>query len=165
MDPLLITAPIFCAGFLFFGYLGLKAAFFDLQLIRKAKKWPHVKGELLSVDIAKKRNSSSGSGNPFVYGVKAKYKYTVNGKRYVSDRLNFSELMSSNLKKVNQRAEALIDQDSITVFYDPDAPASSVLFPKISAGTILTITAGVLFSSVGLSATCFYGWFVFLKNG
>ncbi len=109
--------------------IGLGLCGYGIQMLNDAnesKKWPQSEGVVTSSEIIKSSDSDGTS-----YRAKITYNYQVDDKTYSSNKISFGEYSSPNKNK----AQDIIDKfpvGNVTVFYDPEDPARSVLEPGVA---------------------------------
>ncbi len=101
----------------------------------RVQSWQSTSAVLISAEL--KRNQSKDSTT---YQALARYEYTINGQRYVNDRVaiakgadnigDFQEVLGNKLKFYFQ------SHRPVTVWYNPDNPAESIIDRNIRWGLI-----------------------------
>lgn len=116
----------------------------------KSKSWPTVEGEITRSVITEKLDDDSRTR----YTLHVDYDYTIDrsrftGKRFKGDRIEF---VSPDYHD-HEEAKSVLSRyplgEKVTVYYDPENPAKSVLVPGNWAGNIPLIAAGLLFFGLG----------------
>lgn len=117
---------------------------------RKSNSWPTVEGEITRSVMTEKLDDDSRTR----YTLHINYDYTIDrsrftGKRFKGDRIEF---VSPDYHD-REEAESVLGRyplgEKVTVYYDPEHPAKSVLVPGNWAGNIPLIAAGLLFFGLG----------------
>lgn len=121
----------------FFGVLlivgGLIGVVFGLNYLadaNRSKTWQATEGVTVSAGVIGHAKNSGSSGS---YSVDVRYTYQVDGQTYQSDRIAFNGARQYNSKSKAQTAIADYSAGNVvTVYYNPDDPAISVLQPGSS---------------------------------
>lgn len=141
--------------------VGTGTAVFFLLKIKKAmasRAWPSVSGELESSGLRKvvyngvDGDSISDQASALV--VDFRYRYTVNGDSFVGSRVTFSDSVNkatSSLKRLQSRYQG---KEAISVYYNPENPAESVLLPGATFYNFTPLITSGLFV---LAATYLFG--------
>ena len=112
----------FCAGTAFFVLMVLPA----LHDGSRMQSWNSTKGSLLSAEL-----DTSYADQSTTYTARARYQYYVGGKSYENDRVGIHTGGDNIGDFQESTAQMLIskfgNQTPVTVYYDPSAPADSVL--------------------------------------
>ncbi|MEM0982904.1 MAG: DUF3592 domain-containing protein [Planctomycetota bacterium] len=97
-----------------------------LYVARNANKWPTTTGQVQS------SNLSSFSEQP----LRARYKYSVDGKQYESTRV-----FAYGNEAVTRREEIMlrdrVNGKNVLVYYDPEKTSRSVLEPNVDNGEVV----------------------------
>ena len=133
-----------------FGVVGITLIGWSTYTITRAfesRQWPSTTGEILNSVIVLHQDSDDLTK----YGTMVRYKYVVNGKEYLSDRLSFNSRVQTTFRSVAEK-EALRYQPSmaIEVYYDPAMPNEAVLIPGADFRLYLMLACGFFFCSVPL---------------
>ena len=113
----------------------------------RVRRWPGVRGMLLREGL---KEFGSGSAVPALqdYAHDVRYRYVVNGQKYVGSRVgvwamvasrNLRCLLRAELKQVNAAPDG-----SVTVYYSPRRPAKAVLVKPGLPGMGITLLLGAL---------------------
>lgn len=133
-----LLAPYFPEGAhphyaLFFAVAGLMLAAFALasrSQSSRAARWSKVAGRIVASRAEGRSSSSSpGSTTRLVYEPVVEYAYAVAGQEYRGTRLSFGASVASRREWAEGKAAAYPVDREVTVHYDPDNPAESVLDP------------------------------------
>jgi hypothetical protein len=93
--------------------------------VRKAMSWPSVSGEVTGTDISEE---CSAPGGRSCFKPVIRYRYTVKGRSYESERYFFGRQASAS---ISARAEKHVSRypvgSEVTVYYNPRDPASACL--------------------------------------
>lgn len=126
----------FCAGllFVFLGTLISLSSGESIYLGHQSHSWAKTKGEIMSFRVFETEDN-------WYYDIS--YKYVVNNKDYIGDRIYFSAVASIS------EGEAIVFENKyalpgtvVDVYYDPDNPSLAVL--ETGANSRLTLILGVL---------------------
>lgn len=129
-----------------------------LYLAISSKRWNHVIGNILSVNIRKYSHPPKRIGAP-MFEIKCapsiNYEYVVNGKRYLGKRIRFSAI---NRWYDNENAMyddlGFADGDSVDVHYFKHIPSISVIKPNDSELPIYIML--ILFNIAGIFAVTYF---------
>ena len=141
MKPLQVR--LFSSIFIFAGAV---FAFFGINLLLEGKaseRWPAVSGTVLSSTVESKfsqdQRSNSRTSQSTTYHPKVTYEYRVDGQKHSSDQLGLSAWGSSNTDHALSVVAKYPVGSSVTVHYNPEHPAKSVLEPGVAtAGEVAT---------------------------
>ena len=147
---MIIPVFIICGIFTLIGGWVLRATKEDVQTAKASKLWPFVFGRIIDVDVHKQRTKSTSSKQQYVYKIRVRYEYIVDGVKYTSNKLNLSQVATSNKRKVDAHALELINKDSIKIFYNPENPEFAILETGISSGIKFMLFCGVTFFLAGI---------------
>lgn len=118
------------------------------NLTKRARKWPTTIGQIIDSELV-----SFGAANAR-YRAVIRYEYQINGKSYVSKRLNYGYLIStSSLSYAQKKVKLYFPGRKCTVYYDPLRPQRSVLETSLNLPLYLLLFSGiflVLFSVIFL---------------
>jgi hypothetical protein len=119
---------------LYLGYPGINKGL-------ESKKWPVVKGSILSSTIIakNKRKKTSKAYYPVVL-----YEYTVNNKKYQNNKVTSQDSGGSENSAKNVIAK-YTPQTVVDVHYDPKNPANSLLETGVQLVSIILTTLGGVF--------------------
>jgi hypothetical protein len=151
MNELLLIGLVFLAIGIILSIIG----YITWNKARVSTSWPAVPGRILnaSVDRVRERNRDS-DGDVSIetkYEVDVSYEYTVEGREYVGDTIQFglSDRMSNSA-----RAYSIVNQypqgTEVDVYVDPSQPSTSVLQPGVQLSTFLMPAFGLVFAIVGM---------------
>lgn len=134
-----------------FGLGAIGNTIYQYVLYRRAvssKKWASVEGTIQKSHVLKKKRTSSSGGSVstggrghqgtssqtsvyYTYEPAVKYHYIVDGKKYVGDRINFTQTDAYKHAQGRRRAENILQNypvgKKLKVYYDPKEPKESVL--------------------------------------
>jgi Protein of unknown function (DUF3592) len=112
-----------------------------------AENWPTATGKIVSAQVYDKHSKNSGT----TWYTKLRYKYQVQGKTLENDTYTTAgDHSSSSRREMDAFAQLHASGTDIQVFYDPDAPATSLLAPgvhwkswgNLGMGIILLLAGG-----------------------
>lgn len=113
------------------GLILLAVSFYTYSLYAAAKNWPSVSGTITSVELGHfEERQQYYSINR--YYPKVGYSYVINGQTYSGNRASF-EAKNLGVYEENVPTQAWGNWkpgDSVTVYYSPNSPEKSVLFPS-----------------------------------
>jgi hypothetical protein len=114
---------------------------------RAAAGWPAVAGEVISATVEALPGAADGADG---YGVVVRYRYTVDGRTYESDRLRRAgaERLTTRAAADEVLASYLAGGRAVTVRYDPADPATAVL--RITPPIYLFLFVAVYWGILGL---------------
>ncbi|MCG6157513.1 DUF3592 domain-containing protein [Rubinisphaera margarita] len=137
----LVGVLIFAGVFLYLGWEVVRQETGALHGGSASTTWPTTEGRVISSTVQTKHGTG---GDPSRYFPVVEYEYTVNGESLRGDRISYdTQLMAqSSAAAIAKRYAA---GREVTVFYDPDAPADSVIDPGASRTSWLGIAVGVVF--------------------
>ena len=78
-----------------------------------------------------------------------RYDYTVDGTSYTGDRVSYSDYSSSNEMQMQTVVAEYPVGKSVTVFFDPENPSSSLLESGFGWTPVAISALGVVFAMVG----------------
>lgn len=120
------------------------------QQSEESLKWPSAPGVVVASYL--KRHDRSGGGSYETPHIS--YEYTVAGKRYKSTRFSFDDI--EKLAVTEAQLKTILANypkgKELTVYYDPQNPKSSILFPKVTRPQVRRNYAivGIVFSLTGI---------------
>lgn len=140
----LIGILLFAGVFLYLGWEVVRQETGALRGGRASKTWPTVEGRVISSTVQTKHGTG---GDITRYYPVVEYEYSVEGKSLRSNRINF------NTQPMDQTSAASIAKRysagrRVTVFYDPEDRANSVLEPGTPGASWLGIGVGIVFAVV-----------------
>ncbi|HRE49417.1 MAG TPA: DUF3592 domain-containing protein [Aggregatilineales bacterium] len=108
-----------------------------------SRGWNTTQGTVLAAAVQRSRRVGRTGGGAF-YPVVA-YEYNVGGKRYVGQRIDAgSPVGIGNYQAVERRVAAYPIGGKVTVYYDPNDPATAVLEHSAGASSTILVVAVVL---------------------
>ena len=106
--------------FITFGFLALILFFISLKNSKPTKTWPNINGKVLESEVEKSR----GGGNA---SARILYEYTVDGKKYTSERIRAFGISKFHFAESPTLVEEFPAGKEVSVFYNPKDPSSAVL--------------------------------------
>ena len=120
-----------------FVIVALVLMFIAFRSSRKAsvsRNWPMTTGKILAAGIEPRSSRSGSSGYSTSYYPVVQYEYTVNGQRYLGNRITFGMAVGYGWTGMAQKQITGYSVGSnVAVFYDPNQPENAVL--ERTAGT------------------------------
>ncbi|NOZ22599.1 MAG: DUF3592 domain-containing protein [Planctomycetes bacterium] len=150
--PMPVWVLLFILIPIVFFLIGAINLYYDYDVV---KRYVETEGKVLDTRIDKYWSRSGKGGNRRRYRPIIEYQYTVQGKTYHGERYDRARISSSS-RSYAMNVLAKYPKGSVCkVYYDPDAPESSVLVKKISILFIIfAVAGGVLTLALG-------GWILF----
>jgi hypothetical protein len=141
------------------GLLGL--GYYFQKKAEAIDKWPGVTGKVIAAKVVQstsqkslRRNDKSSQSVLTFYPV-IEYEYTVNDKKYSSDRLSLSVEPKSNPKYFEPILKKYAPGTDVKVFYNPDNPADAVL-EKVKWIHYILYVFGAIWMAVWMLAFLIY---------
>lgn len=137
----LIFFIIFLAIGLFIGKVGW-------ELFEKSGNsglWPATQGIVIDSHI-----ETSRSDGTTMYSAEVLYEYSVSGKKYSSNSIDFSETSSSAASYANKIVDKYPKESVLSVYYNPSDPYEAVLEPGRKFSDYWIIGVSVIFVIVGV---------------
>lgn len=143
---------LFFGLFLLVGLVMLGIAGRSWWKSNQVEAWPVVDGEVIERDLSEDSDSDGTT-----YRAIVRYRYTVAGRGYESDRIAFGYLGSSGRDSHQAIHDALSRSDRIGVRYNPADPSESALAHGLNKSTVMLLVFGIVwtFFTLGL-ATLFW---------
>lgn len=114
----------------------------------RSADWPSTQGTVVVSEVVGTYGDTvRRKGNAWKAHVE--YRYEVDGKRYTSSRISFSDYGSSIKSSHEERAGRYPAGREIQVFYDPKDPGKAVLEIGAPVVDYLTIAFGAVFVGIG----------------
>lgn len=140
----------------FFGIVGIYVGWERVAQGLTSRNWPITEGKITYSQIERTytlRRTGTRKGE-FRYYAKIQYEYTVNDVLYTGNRLAFADPPGGRDDEGEQEAREVLERypilKQVQVYYDPDDPATAVLEPGISFGSITPFLAGFIMLPGGL---------------
>jgi hypothetical protein len=140
--PFVIVALVFV-------YLAIRAS----RRASASRSWPVVTGKILAAGIEPRTSRSGSSGYSTSYYPVVQYEYTVNGQRFLGNRITFGGDVGYGWTNMAQRQIAnYVPNSNVAVFYDPNEPGNAVLERTAGAsGKIYWLVAILIFVILGVT--------------
>jgi uncharacterized protein DUF3592 len=141
-----ILIALVCGGF---GLLMLALVVSSLLEAAAMKRWPVVKGRVLSSAVQEYRadtttGSAGGRRMMTLYRPVVVYEYQVGGQRFRGDRIAQSPGMNRGVAEFAERvAQRYSAGTTVDVHYDPQRHGESVLQPRVPKGWIFAAAIAV----------------------
>jgi hypothetical protein len=148
------TSKFLCLTPFLFGILfgiGVMVQFIPVvKASKKAENWCETSGKITRAGIKSKFHTGSKQTH-IIYDPDIVYEYDVDGSLYYGSRLAFDQAKTQAKVGLYQAG------DSVTVFYDPDAPENAILERDLPPNTdlkliftLLLILGNIFLYAVGL---------------
>lgn len=141
-DPLVRWIALGTPAVLSIVFLSLGAVFLSIER-RQTTVYRAVEGEITRSEVAR-GNTGTTASETTTWTHDFEYRYEVDGETYTGDRTASATYRTSDRSEVEETAARYPVGSKITVHYDPDDPATSVLEPGISALPSLFLALGVV---------------------
>lgn len=138
---LLIFSIVFIVGGWFF-YKNISQSI--VAEAKASKSWPTVEGIVAFADI-----NTSISDETTMYASEINYTYVVEGETYTGNRITTVDCSSSNSSSAKEDVKKYYEGSKVTVYYDPELPAASLLEPGSNFFTYLITYGPLLFCLIG----------------
>jgi hypothetical protein len=120
-----------------------------LQNARASASWPTAEGVVLSSEVSLSTDAEGSDS----YSPEVTYRYLALDSSYENRTIKFGENSYGNRRKAQEIAARYPVGKSVTVYFDPDMPARSVLEPGVSAGSYIVLGIGLFFILIALVST------------
>lgn len=107
-------------------------------------EWPTIEGEVISSEIV-----TNGGRRTVKYRAAIQYEYSVNGRKYSSDKVTIMPTKGTRDKAQRQVNKYPVGK-TISVHYDPNEPEFAVLEPGRTGYIYLPFILGAVFATIGL---------------
>ncbi len=116
----------------------------------RSVRWPRASGRINRSEVVEYGGDSVGSFKACI-----EYDYTVDGRKYVGERIQFGQAAFMGLSR--HRAMQIADQfragSAVEIAYHPSDPASSTLVTGLSADLVYAL----ILTMAGMLAVAFWG--------
>jgi uncharacterized membrane protein YidH (DUF202 family) len=114
---------------------------------KQSQFWETVSGSIISSKIVSGKNSD----NEVFYKPKIKYKYSIAGVTYRSDRIFFGDPLEQTSAAMPAKYVSMFPANAVvTVYYNPFNPAKSVLLPGETTYAKSTLILSTIFILIGV---------------
>jgi hypothetical protein len=120
-----------------------------LQNARASASWPTAQGVILSSEVTLSTDADGSDS----YSPEVTYRYLALDSSYQNRTIKFGENSYGNRRKAQDIAARYPVGKSVTVYFDPESPARSVLEPGVSGGSYLVLGIGLFFMVLALVLT------------
>ncbi len=159
--PVRLLLVVLTFGLPLFGGWLLAVALRDRLEARAVDSWPATTGVVTESSVVDHGPSGSGSGRDprsRRYEPRVRYEYEVEGQRFEGNRLAIVTPRRGNRAAADRDLDAFRAGTTVTVYYDPEAPATSVLRRGVLVcGTVREVVMGLGFLAGGTLAA----WMLF----
>ncbi len=142
IGTLVFATVFFASGFM--GWLYFTKPM--LEEARATEKWPTVQGVITASELGKSTNSEGTD----MYSANVYYDYTVNDRQYSSSGITMADGSSSMKNSEVNKLKKYAEGTSVTVYYDPEFPGSTVLEPGAGFWLGLLLRLPLLFCAVSI---------------
>jgi hypothetical protein len=122
----------------------------DMEMAKKSETWPTVEGKILSSEVVRKTSSSSNGGSSTTYHAEVEYEYTIDGKKYFSDRVSFGQYGSSDRGHASGIVNLYSPGETAVVYYNPEDYKIAVLQTGAGFGSWMMLIIGSVFGIAGI---------------
>ena len=92
-----------------------------------SKRWPTTTGRVTESKVILRKRGTRGVSASH----RLRFEFEVDGTRYAGDRRCFGDFIEGNVAIVQELAQRLATDASVTVHYDPRDPKRSTLEPRV----------------------------------
>ena len=132
----------------------------DSRSAIKSVQWPYVTGQIITSYI-----SESSDDDGTTYGADIHYTYVVNDREYTGTRVSHGDISTSDSRDAGKIVARYPAEKNVKVYYDPSDPQQSVLETGFSAGLLLPLGLGTIFTLAGgLMLIFFTSTFIRTRN-
>jgi hypothetical protein len=128
-----------------------------LWLSIQSRRWPTAPAELIAAEVETPW-SSEGS----TYEAAVQYRYTVDGKQYIGNRVHLvgygSPSRKSAAKLVEQLQARAASEDGFHIYYDPRKHSRSVALCGAGCGEVGGLALSLVLSIVFTACAIYVGW-------
>lgn len=116
--------------------------------------WPKTSGVLLSkgkqLHVSRDLTSHEKHVTWKSLHIDVEYEYEVDGVRYVSSRVTFSDMVNKPVSALDRVLDEYLSSDQVTVHYNPKDPSDSALHPGLRVWNFTPMITGILFIGAGV---------------
>ena len=125
----------------------------EWQSALSSKDWPTVSGTVVHSELKKRlkarRPGQKSHQSRTQFTPEIRYDYTVEGQSFTGDRVSYGDYSSSNEAQMKAVVAQYPVGKSVTVFYDPEDPSSSLLESGFGWTPVAISALGGVFAIVG----------------
>jgi hypothetical protein len=106
-----------------------------------SRRWPSTDGTIIASTVESHRSySSSSHTHTTMYSPRVVYEYSVEGRRYQNQTLNFGTVASASMPVWAESTVGRYPRGAnVQVFYNPSKPTEAVLEHKVSRTTVILL--------------------------
>ncbi|TLP44849.1 DUF3592 domain-containing protein [Cohaesibacter sp. CAU 1516] len=150
-SSLLVLLPLLAIMFGAFVYAGL--GYIGYQEAQIPENWKTSKGQIVAVSVGSIETTKADGSKMEMFQPQVRYRYEVDGSFLIGTELSRHH-PDRTLKGVAEtEIEDLAQGSEVTVYYNPEAPAESVLRKSDTIGPLQAISAGL---AIGLTTTAIF---------
>ena len=129
INPQISDSEFYGLSFLFvvlLGFIGL--CFYSLYFPTRSLFWPSCEGTIQEVNVFHSGTRGYSHSNPWRLSIK--YDYSVDDKKYTGNRYRYAGIFSNEASYFDRKfIETLPSHATVRVYYDPNLPQRSLLYP------------------------------------
>ena len=129
------------------GFVLIYMYFKNLARVRASEGWPASQGTILESWVRESTTTDDDGSTSSHYYPEVRYAYQVVGVEYQGDKLTFGPKSGSAQSKAAQVVSNYPKGATVTVYYDPQKPSTSVLERNVSKSLLLY---GMIFIIIGI---------------
>lgn len=138
--------------FLSIAFIGVSSLFlvrsvYFSVLGSRSLNWPATNAELISSKVVSSTGARSRGKS---YYLEIKYRYSVDGITYQSERFSFGNLTWATQRDAELELQKLLSGKSVRVHYHPTNPEISVVHPGLMSSVVLHVILSSVGTLVGL---------------
>ena len=116
-----------------------------------SRTWPQTNAVILSAEVSKYENRSTGgtANRSISYAPDVVYTYAVKNNNYTNNRISFSPIGGSDRSRIARYVSRFTIGKSYPVYYNPEKPQNSTLIRGTSKLNIAGIFAALAFFLFG----------------
>lgn len=145
------SVAIFGGIFMAVGLLTVTGTISVYFLGEASRTWPQTNAVILSSEVSKYENRSTGgtANRSISYAPDVVYTYSVKNNNYTNNRVSFSPIGGSNRSRIARYVSRFTIGKSYPVYYNPEKPENSTLIRGTSKLNIAGIFAALAFFLFG----------------
>ncbi|OPX41020.1 MAG: hypothetical protein DRG82_01810 [Deltaproteobacteria bacterium] len=142
----ILTLAMFASGIFLLAWGG-----YELKGAQESSNWPSTQGTIISSRVSKQtRRDSKTRRNVITYYPRVQFKYTVNGRPYTSNRIEFGGT-SGGMERVAKRVvNRYPSGKKVNVYYNPKDPQYAILEAGFTWSGLFIFLGGIVFFAVGI---------------